>query len=196
MKRVRMIIFLFLLPAFIFAQDETLKDIYKDVTTAVNSALLTRAGALEISGFASYNYYNTEYSDNESITQNIFLIEPLVAYFVADNLALGVDLSYLYDYTIFSSREISYTQTYVGPLIKFYFGDKRFRPFVTADYLFLIGNSYDGGEFDLGGGVLYHLAGNIGINLFAKYGIIRTGRDDINTKNRVFIGIGVSGFII
>ena len=60
------LLFLFLLfPVFIFAQEETLKGIYKDVTTAINTALLTRKGAFEISGFASYNYYKTDFKNNE-----------------------------------------------------------------------------------------------------------------------------------
>ena len=77
-----------------------------------------------------------------------------------------------------------------------YFGDERTRPFIMADYLVLTGDYYDGGEVDLGGGVMYHLDGNIGLNLFAKYGIIWYDSNTLDNKSRIFLGIGLSGFIL
>ena len=35
----------------LFAQEKDLKGIYSDVTTAINSALLTKSGSIELSGF-------------------------------------------------------------------------------------------------------------------------------------------------
>jgi hypothetical protein len=195
-KRILFLSILF--PVIIFAQDDSLKDIYKDVTTAINSALLTKAGVVEISGFASYNYYKTNFKDNESVTQNILQIEPVVSYFVADNIAIGLDVKYMYENSKISSNSStnSNSQTFAGPVAKMYFGEERYRPFIMIDYLVLAGDSYDGGEVDLGGGLMYHLDGNIGLNLFAKYGIIWYDSDTLDNKNRIFLGIGLSGFIL
>lgn len=191
------ILFLFIFaPAFIFAQEGTLKGFYKDVTTAINSALLTRSGALEISGFVSYNYEKAEYTYNTQSTKHFLQIEPVIGYFVADNIALGLDLNYAYQKSRFNSQTISNSQTYAGPFAKLYFGDERFRPFVMTSYLVLAGDMYDGGQADFGGGVLYHLGGNIALNFFAKYGIIWYDSKTLDNKSHIFMGIGISGFIL
>jgi hypothetical protein len=197
MKNFSVVLFVFLIPALLFAQEETLKGIYKDVTKAINTALLTQKGVLEISGFASYNYEKTEYTYGAQATDNFLHVEPGISYFVADNIALGLNLAYTYQkYKFTSSKTMSTSQIYVGPLAKMYFGKDRFRPFIMADYLFLTGDQFDGGEADLGGGLLYHLDGNIGLNLFIKYGIIWYDSETLDNKNRIFVGLGISGFIL
>ncbi len=178
-----------------FAQKEKLKDLYKNVTTTINTALITKSGSMEISGFVSYNQYETQYNDNGKMTQQIVLIEPTFSYFFIDNLSLGLDLSYLNQKTKFSGITQTVKQTSLGPFAKFYIGNKRLRPFIQADYLFLTGDNYEGGELDFGAGILYHVTGNIGLSLFGKYGIISSTDNDIDSQNRIFIGIGLANFI-
>lgn len=187
--------FLTLSATSLFAQEENLKDIYKNVTTAINTSLITRSGSVEISGFLSYNKYDTQYNDNEKITQQVLLIEPAIAYFIINNLSFGLDLSYLNQKTKSSGLTQSVKQTSIGPLAKYYIGKKRLRPFIQADYLFLTGDNYEGGELDFGAGILYHVTGNIGLSLFGKYGIISSAKENIDSQNRIFVGIGLANFI-
>jgi hypothetical protein len=86
-------------------------------------------------------------------------------------------------------------QTFIGPIGKYYFGEGELRPFVFADYLFLTGDDFDGGEFGFGAGIMYHITGNTGLNLQFKYGHIWSNKDNIDSQSGVFIGIGFSNFI-
>jgi len=180
------------------AQEEDLKEIYTDVTTAINSALLTQSGSMEISGALSYNSFTTNFTDDEKMTQRIFLMEPVFSYFIVDNISLGLDLSYLNQKTEYESSDDSRTteQTFIGPIVKLFFGEDRFRPFILADYLFLAGDNYEGGVLDMGAGLLYHVTGNFGISLFGKYGFMSSTNDTIDSQSRVFIGVGISSFIL
>ena len=199
MKSILIFIIIFVLfPNFIFAQEKDLKEIYADVTTAINSTLLTKTNSIEVSGFLTYNYLNTKYSYDEKRTQQIFQVEPVFAYFFIDNVSLGINLSYLYQKTDYQSSNEStiLEQTFVGPIAKMYFGEKRIRPFMLADYLFMVGDNYDGGELDFGAGVFYQVAGNFGVNVFTKYGIIWSNQDNVDNQSRIFIGIGISSFIL
>ena len=199
MKTTSVLLFILLFSSIsLFAQENDLKEIYTDVTTAINSALLTKSGSIEISGFLSYNSYTTNFTYDEKMTQQIFLIEPVFLYFFVDNISLGLNLSYLNQKTDYKSSDGSRTieQTFVGPIAKMYFGESRFRPFILADYLFLIGDNYDGGVLDVGAGVFYHVTGNFGFSMFGKYGFMSSTNDNIDSQNRIFIGIGISNFIL
>jgi hypothetical protein len=199
MKTTCFIIFIMLiLSGSLSAQDKDLKGIYKEVTTAINSALLTRSGSMEISGSLSYSSFTTDYTDDEQLTQQIFLLEPVVSYFFVDNISLGIDVSYLNQKTEYKSSgsALRTEQTFIGPIAKMYFGEDRFRPFILADYLFLVGDNYDGGVLDLGAGVFYHVTGNFGFSLSGKYGFMSSSHDDIDSQHRFFIGIGISNFIL
>lgn len=180
------------------AQEHDLKNIYEKVTTAINSALLTKSGSIEISGFVSYNYFNTEYTYDQRISEHVFQLEPTFSYFILDNLSLGMDLSFLSQKTNYETSNESTTleQTFAGPIVKMYLGSEEFRPFILADYLFVVGDNYDGGELDLGAGIFYHLTGNFGFSLFGKYGKLWSSKNDIDKQNRIFIGLGISSFIL
>jgi len=182
----------------IYAQEKDIKKIYTDVTTAINSALLTKKNVIELSGFLSYNYLKTEYDYNESLKEQTIHVEPGFSYFFFDNISFGLILSYFYHKTDYESSNdaISIDQISIGPVAKVYFGEDKFRPFILADYLFLVGDDFDGGELDLGAGVLYHVAGNFGISIQAKYGLIWSNNDNINNQNRIFVGVGFSNFIL
>jgi hypothetical protein len=181
-----------------FAQEDDLKAVYKDVTTAINSILLTKAGSKEISGSLSYNSFSTDLTYDEKLKQQIFLFEPVFLYFFIDNVSLGFDVSYLYQKSEYQRTGHSKTveQTFIGPVAKMYFGEDKLRPFVLVDYLFMVGDNYDGGVLDIGGGVFYHVAGNFGFSLMGKYGFISSTIDNVDSQNRVFIGIGISNFIL
>jgi hypothetical protein len=179
------------------AQENNIKKIYTDITTKINSALLTQKSSFEVSGFISYNYYKTKFDYGETRTQHLVQIEPIISYFFIDDLSLGLDFSYQYNKT---ENEVGndpsiIEQTFIGPIGKYYFGEGDFRPFVFADYIFLIGDNFDGGELGFGAGIMYHVAGNIGINLQLKYGQIWSTRNDIDSQNTIFVGIGLSNFI-
>jgi len=199
MKSAKILILMLLLTATqTFAQDKDLKGIYKDVTTAINSALLTRSGAMELSGNASFNYYSTKYTSGAKMSQYIIRVEPAFLYFMFDNIAIGVDLSYSQDKTAYEESNHSQIieQTFIGPVAKMYFGDERYRPFIQADYLFLTGDYFDGGTAELGAGLFYHVTGNFGFSLMGKYGYIFSDNPNIDRQTRVFIGIGITSFIL
>lgn len=182
----------------LFSQEKDLKEIYTDVTTAINSALLTKSGAMELTGFVAYNYYDTEYSAGDKKTEQILQAEPSFAYFIVDNISLGINISYQYQKSDndLSGKSSEIDQTFVGPIAKLYFGDKKYRPFIFTDYLYLAGDDYGGSEIDVGAGLFYHVTGNFGISLFGKYGIIFSDDDNIDSQKRVFFGIGISNFIL
>jgi len=194
---------LFLSSHTLFAQDKDLKDLYTDFTTAINSALLTKKGSVELSGFLSYNSVKTVYQENQQTTESITQLEPQLSYIFIDNLSAGLIFSYTHIKSEYKNWILPaiYTfpepaeQTMAGPILKMYFTEEKLRPFVFADYLLMFGDS-DGGEMDLGAGVFYHVSGNFGLNLFAKYGILWPDEKTIDSQQRIFIGLGISNFIL
>jgi len=84
----------------------------------------------------------------------------------------------------------------LGPVIKYYIGEKRWRPYLFANYLVMTGDVLDGGETDLGVGILYHVTGNFAINLQLKYGFISADEQNYKGLNRLFVGIGLVNFIL
>ena len=108
----KLLIFLFLLSSInLYAQEKDLKKLYTDFTTAINSVLLTKQGVIEISGFLSYYYFNTEYKDGTKAITDITQLEPQISYFVIDNLSVGLILSHENDVLEFKSPNIPNTKT-------------------------------------------------------------------------------------
>ena len=173
-----------------FSDDEDLKDIYNTITTSINSAILTKKGNWQVSGAAFYNDVNTTVSGTE-MTHRTFQAEPALSYFVVNDLALGLCGSYLYQETDGRKSE----QKMFGPVAKMYFCSKRWRPFMLADFLFVMAERYEGGEADIGAGLLYHVAGNFGIAAHAKYGFFFPAVDRIEERNRLSVGLGIECFI-
>ena len=185
------------LHSLLLAQENDLKKIYTNLTTEINSALLTQKSSMEISGFISYNHYRSKFDNGEIQKQHLLHIEPVISYFVIDNLSAGLNISYQYNKieTDTEPESVKIEQTFVGPIGKYYFGEGQYRPFVFVDYLFLTGDNFKGGEIGFGAGLMYHIAGNIGLNIQAKYGQIWPQNDNIDSQNTIFIGIGLSSFI-
>jgi predicted porin len=124
-------------------------------------------------------------------------IEPIISYFIIDDLALGINLSYYYQ-KIENNAAINsdhLEQTFVGPLGKYYFGSKKLRPYIQADYLFLVGDNFEGGELGIGAGIFYHITGNFGMNAQFKYGHVWSNQSEIENQNRMLVGIGLAAFI-
>jgi len=197
MKQVFMssilIIILYITQAF--PQENDIKDAYLDITDAIDSALLTQKGVVELSGIMSYNDMTTEFDNGRyefrEVVQTL-QIESGISYFIINDLSIGFLFSYF-------RQKIGGTiteQTMTGPILKKYFGEDRLRPFVFANYLFLVGDNSDGGELDCGAGVLYHISGNLGISTLLKYGQIFSDHDYIKKQNRIFFGIGLTNFIL
>lgn len=190
-------LFLLLMAGISAAQDKNLQDIYTEITTKINAALLTRQSAWEVSGYSSFNYTKTGYKAGETVRQYTLHIEPMLAYFIVDDLALGMNLLYAYDKTERDSDNDAAVlqQTFLGPIVKYYFGDDNVRPFLLTDYLFCMRDQFDGGELGAGAGILYHISGNLGLNLHAKYSFIWADDKRIESQSRIMAGIGLSSFI-
>jgi hypothetical protein len=177
------------------AQETDLKKVYTDVTTQINSALLTRKGAFELSGFLFYDRLEnkgTYENVDQKVTFETFQVETGSAYFFMNNLAAGVLFSYLNE----SQGVVNYEQFMGGPVIKKYFGEKQWRPYLFTNYLFMSGDILDGGEWEMVAGVLYHVTGNFGLTLQIKYGILFAKKDFTEGQNRLFVGIGLVNFIL
>jgi len=198
MRQVFCIFGLFLtVSSFSSAQENEIKKFYTDITTQINAKLLTQKSSLELSGFVSVNYYNTKFANGETIKQFLLQIEPILSYFFIDDLSLGVNFSYQYEKIVTGTGNSPHTskQTFIGPIGKLYFCGKNIRPFLFSEYLFLSGDAFAGGELGLGAGIMYHVAGNIGVNLHVNYGQIWSAKENIANQNRIYAGIGLSNFM-
>jgi len=195
MKRLLLLVVIIFFCTQIYSQENEVKKVYLGITDAIDSALLTQQGGYEVGGNFSYSDVTTEIEYNNHVYKEviqILQIDLALSYFVFDNLSFGMLFSYLQQNLDGPTTE----QTMVGPVLKKYFGDDRFRPFVFADYLFLTGDNIDGGELDFGAGVLYHIAGNFGISAQLKYGQIFTDFNNIKKQNSLMFGIGIQNFIL
>ena len=174
------------------AQEKSIKKIYTDVTDAIHAALLTKRGVDEINGAVFYNRLNTEFEGGDEDVEEQVQAEAGLSHFFIDNLSFGFLFSY------FRQKEEGGVaeQTMVGPIIKKYFGRERFRPYVFTDYLFWIGDRLDGREWDVGVGGLYPISGNVGMTAQVKYGILFENTNCIHKQNRLFVGIGLTHFLL
>jgi hypothetical protein len=204
MLKMRIILFLIIVFSFsAFSKDEDLKKIYTTVTNSINSAILTKKGNWEVSGSAFFNNIQTRYKNDREVDVKTVYAEPALSYFIIDNLCLGLCLSYDYEkinyrmtgQKLVETSEQKTEQKMIGLIGKKYFGSERWRPFVFADYLFHTGDNYKGSELNAGAGLLYHLAGSFGITVDVKYGFFQSRNDDIEKRNRYYVGIGIVNFI-
>ncbi len=181
-----------------YSQEKDLKDIYTTVTNKINTALLTKKGALGFSGSIYYNYLKTTYNYGEETINKTIQTKPEFQYFVFNNVSFGIILSYSNETTEYKSSGDKYERekNYIGPQINKYFTQKRLRPYIFTNYLFLTGDLLASSEINFGFGILYHLSGNIGLNTMINYGIDNSENKSIKRQNRIFVGIGISSFIL
>ncbi len=201
MKRLSiLIVLLAIVCSQILAQETDLKKVYTDVTTQINSALLTSKGSFEINGSIFYDRLTTTYdltADAELIMET-FQVDVGVSHFLMNNLSLGLLFTYKNLSSDIDGKSVTNASlTYAGPIFKYYFGKDRWRPYIFTDYLFYSNDVGDQkGEFDLGAGILYHLSGNTGITMQFKYGISVIEEGEVIDQDRIFIGIGLATFIL
>jgi hypothetical protein len=181
-----------------FAQKTDLKGIYTDITTAINSALLTRKGSLEIRGSMFYDRVQTTYKGGPNFVDEEIQLKPALYYMIFDHIGLGGMFSYTKNSSQVDgdSDKAVVAQTAIGPSLKKYFCKDKWRPFASAGYLVHVGDNWEGGEFDLGLGMMYHLQSTTAMSLEINYGFIRPSEKTIENRSRILIGIGISSFIL
>lgn len=180
------------------AEEKDLKTVYTTITDAINSAIFTRKGSNELGGSFAYNADKTEYTSGNTLTEQTLNVEFGYGRFILNNLSLGILFSYMHQSITndIADKKVSMKQTLIGPTIKKYFGNRRSRPFVFTNVLFLQGDLFDAKEADLGIGLLYHLSGNTGITAYVKYGKLFTSDEIIKNQNRLLLGVGLTNFIL
>jgi hypothetical protein len=181
-----------------YAGEKDLKNIYTAITNKVNSAILTRRGSNEITGSASFQSLKTEYDSGLKTTEQLLDADLGTGRFIVDNLSLGILFSLTNQHVTenLSNQKKSVNQVWIGPYVNKYFGNDRIRPFLSAEYLFLRGDVFDGGEADMGLGLLIHASGNMGITVQAKYGVSPSGSESIHSRNRLLFAVGMTHFIL
>jgi hypothetical protein len=181
-----------------FAQKTDLKGLYTDITTAINSALLTRKGSVELRGSMFYDRVKTTYKGGPDFVDEEIQLKPALYYMIFDNIGLGGMFSYTRNTSNINgiSYKQSFSQTAIGPSLKKYFCKDKWRPFASAGYLVHVGDNWEGGEFDLGLGLMYHLQSTTALSLEINYGFIRPSEKAIDNRSRILVGIGFSSFIL
>ncbi len=180
------------------AQKRDLKDLYTNITTAVNSALLTQKGSVEIRGSMYYDRLQTRYKEGPEFIDEIIQVKPAAYYMMFDNVGLGGLLCYSRNTTQItggSDKTVS-TQTAIGPSLKKYFRKDSWRPFATLGYLAHLGDQREGREFDLGIGIMFHLQSTTALSLEVNYGFIRPSEQAVDSRSRILVGIGLSSFML
>lgn len=167
------------------------------------SAAQTAKGNWMVSGKAGMNF-NTA---NTKITAqgvsmdgpkvNTFKLEPSAAYFVANNLAAGIDLSFNSTKTTFSNQQlgINYDDTsssfiFLPNLTYFFPAGTNIRPYIgagvglgsvtTSDIITNENTSAGGLAWGAKGGFVYFLNPSIGIDLGLQYNSLTVNRDTQN----------------
>ena len=148
-------------------------------------------------------YYSSQSYDNLDISYTTFRINPQVGYFIINNLALDLDLSYeKIDIGIDISRYG------IGPNLSYYFDFEKFFPFVSIGYSFT-SSSQDGNDFKqtgnqyiLGAGISYLITKNVAIEASLNYKFDKEDRDysefysDETLKSKIIMfGIGFNFYL-
>jgi hypothetical protein len=191
MKSGTILVFICMFSFTALAKDEDLKSIYSTITNSINSAILTKKSNWEVSGSAFFNKVQTTFKDEQEGGVRTAHAELALSYFVINNLCFG--LCGAYDYDHLSNQTIE--QKMAGVIGKKYFGSKRWRPFIVTDYLYHTGDDFKGGELNAGAGLLYHIAGSFAVTADVKYGLFQAQNENIEKRNRYYIGIGIVNFI-
>ncbi len=145
-------------------------------------------------------------------------VAPAILYFIEPNLAVGTSIQYDESKLDQNAVQSYYYRAYgVGPVIRYYFGEKTTYPFVSVAYLYTKSKThqkapgmspysstayYD--DLTLGLGADYFLSKNVALEPMVRYTF---GRDIYNSSSslgasnsrdrseNLFIGVGVNAFI-
>lgn len=148
----------------------------------------TNKGSSLLSGELSFS----SISGSSLSRQNIFNLNSSFVYFIIPNFGLGGDLGL--------NTTNSITSFTIGPNVSYFFGGKPkdnkikglFYPYLTTSFLVLSSSANTSGfMFKLGGGGVYMISNNTGLNTQLSYQIAITGG---NVAFNV-LGIG-AGFVV
>ena len=148
---------------------------------------------------------NLQHSDLESdeFKEQYTTIESLVGYFVADNIAIGIQVPY---YIIKSEYSKNETFEFI-PFGRYYFMDEEVRPYLHAGIGFgsnngrqshPSGTTYDNEHsifnYQLGGGIAYYITEIIALDIYVGYyhGRINMDDDRHRTSKRFNLKVGLS----
>ncbi|WP_291859227.1 outer membrane beta-barrel protein [Marinilabilia sp.] len=132
----------------------------------------TAKGQIMLGGSSDLSFSSISPDGGDSQTE--FKIRPTIGTFVADNFGIGIMLNYE-DYE-------NNSLFLLGPVIRYYFGTSKIKPYLQGEYVF--GNQkydngyedekYDVNGFALGGGSAFFLNQHISIDMglaYTKYNI-------------------------
>ena len=156
----------------------------------------TDKGVYILSGQVSYTSISVENVDG---TYNYLSIDPLFAYFVANNLAIGGTLRYYNQ----SHSGASATYWGIGPAIAYYINTGNVSPFVMASYVYSsrssssMDDSSSESDIILGFGTDFFLSKNVSIQPLISYDMYSGSMGDVNfnDQNTLKFGIGIGVYI-
>ncbi len=166
----------------------------------------TEKGNFYLGGGGSLTYHTRtttlKYNDSEMMefVDNKYLVNPSIGYFVINGLAVGLDVMYLTNTTDYSypgtteeysgsEDKITSGETMIGVFAKYYYGDKKLKPFVNckvgyvslSEEISYVGDVYENYKTDAKGiglaasaGAIYFLNDHVGLELGAGYGMAAT----------------------
>ena len=148
-------------------------------------------------------YYSSQSYDNLDITYSTLRINPQAGYFIIDNLALNLDLSYeKIDIGIDISRYG------IGPNLRYYFDLKKYFPFISMGYSFTSssqdGSDYKqtGNQYILGAGISYLITKNVAVEASLNYKFDEVKREysglysDETLKSKIIMfGVGFNFYL-
>ncbi len=189
----------------------------------------TEKGNFYLGGGGSLTYHTRtttlKYNDSEMMefVDNKYLVNPSIGYFVINGLAVGIDVMYLTNTTDYSypgttednngsEDKITSGETMIGVFAKYYYGDKKLKPFVNgkigyvnlSEEISYVGDEYENYKTDARGlgfagsiGAIYFLNDHVGLELGAGYGFAATtDKDDDNlTIDGSSIAISVAVYV-
>ena len=154
----------------------------------------TEKGKLMVGASSDLNFTSTT-NDETDDTTNTFEVSPQVGYFVADNIAVGLNFGYS---NVNPEGDDNSTNTIgVGPFARVYFlEEEKIRPYAQAAYLYnsvKVGDAdaTDASEIGLTGGAAYFITDSVSIDAALNYGL---GMSDTVDYSKLNFGVGFNLF--
>ena len=136
---------------------------------------------------------------SDEVSQTSFNFNPGVGYFVSDNCAIG--LSMTYEYT--KVEDAKATSTLIGPYAAYYFGTTNIRPYLRADIAFGAQKEEEGSEeykmdafaYDFGGGIAVFVNDYVSLDFGLAYVNMTYTDPDDSDLEYISDGVTVTGGI-
>ncbi|MDQ7818380.1 MAG: hypothetical protein RDU14_15240 [Melioribacteraceae bacterium] len=129
-------------------------------------------------GERSISFYTNDSNDSQ------LLINPRIGFFVINNLLLGLNITYL--------NIDSESQFYIGPIIRYYFGDNPNKFFTYLVLGLSVAGNTTSDVMGLGIGYNIALSRNVSVNPIIQFD---TGVFSKRTPKELYVGIGMIAFI-